>query len=185
MLISLFSGMRASELAQLKLDSVRHERGVLVIAVEEETKTSGSQRIIPLHSILIDRGLDTLVEELRAKRATHLFPDWYRKGMDAKSRAMTKGTPTLNHYFPHFIPRRFNDSYLPDVGINDTRKTWHSFRHTFKTGLARAGVSRSLQDGLCGHADNSAGGAYIHDTSIEALKDAVEKLHFDGFKLSA
>jgi Phage integrase family. len=78
-----------------------------------------------------------------------------------------------------------NDSYLPDVGINDTRKTRHSFRHTFKTGLARAGVSRSLQDGLCDHADNSVGGAYIHDTSIEALKDAVEKLHFDGFKLSA
>jgi integrase len=185
MLISLFSGMRASELAQLKLDSIRHERGVLVIAVEEETKNSGSQRIIPLHSFLIERGLEALIDVLRAKGTVHLFPDWYRKGMDAKSRAQAKGTPTLNHYFPHFIPRRFNDSYLPDVGINDTRKTWHSFRHTFKTGLARAGVSRSIQDGLCGHTDNSAGGAYIHDTSIEALKDAVEKLHFDGFKLSA
>lgn len=104
MLISLFSGMRASELVQLKLDSIRHERGVFVIAVEEETKNSGSQRIIPLHSFLIERGLEALVAELRAKRTTHLFPDWYRKGIDAKSRAKIKGTPTLNHYFPRFIP---------------------------------------------------------------------------------
>jgi site-specific recombinase XerD len=98
---------------------------------------------------------------------------------------MIKGSPTLNLYFPHFIPKRFNDTYLPEVGIQDSRKSWHSFRHTFKTGLARAGVPRSIQDGLCGHADYSAGGVYIHETSIEALKDAVEKLHFDGFKLSA
>jgi len=62
MLISLFSGMRASELAQLKLDSIRHERGVLVFVVEEETKTSGSQRIIPLHSLLISRPLTSRFE---------------------------------------------------------------------------------------------------------------------------
>jgi integrase len=184
MLISLFSGMRASELAQLKLDSIRHERGVLVFAVEEETKNSGSQRIIPLHSFLLERGLEKLVEDLRAKRTTHLFPNWHRKGIEAKSRAMTRGTPTLNLYFPHFIPKRFNDTYLPEVGIQDSRKSWHSFRHTFKTGLARAGVARHIQDDLCGHTDNSAGGAYIHETSVEALKNAVEQLQFDGFKLT-
>ena len=39
MIISLFSGMRASELAQMQLNSIRTERGVLVFAVEEETKT--------------------------------------------------------------------------------------------------------------------------------------------------
>ena len=50
--------MRANELAQLKLNSLRHERGILVFAIEEETKTSGSQRIIPLHSVLIKRGLE-------------------------------------------------------------------------------------------------------------------------------
>jgi hypothetical protein len=41
MVISLFGGMRASELAQTKLDSIRTERGVLVLAIEEETKNIG------------------------------------------------------------------------------------------------------------------------------------------------
>jgi hypothetical protein len=50
-LVALFSGTRASELAQIKLDSVRTERGVLVVAVEEATKNLGSQRIVPVHSV--------------------------------------------------------------------------------------------------------------------------------------
>jgi hypothetical protein len=41
-----------------------------------------------------------------------------------------------------------------------------------------------MQDDLCGHADNSAGAGYVHDTSVEAMKEAIEKLTFDGFKLA-
>jgi hypothetical protein len=38
MLLSLHTGLRAIELAQVKLDSIRTARGVLVIAVEEQLK---------------------------------------------------------------------------------------------------------------------------------------------------
>ena len=184
MLISLFTGMRASELGQIKLDSIRHERGVLVFAVEEMTKTSGSKRLIPVHSMLIELGLDKRVAELRRAQQTHLFPNWHRDCEDTRRKTEGNGKPPMiNHFYPRFIPRRFNTTYMPKVGIHDSRKVWHSFRHTFKTGLARAGVSRSVQDDLCGHDDNSAGAAYIHDTSIEAMKEAIEKLRFDGFEL--
>jgi integrase len=183
-LVSLFSGMRASELAQIKLDSVRTERGTLVFAIEEETKNAGSQRIVPVHSKLIALGLGKHVENLRLKGGTHLFPDWYQKGMSAKARATRgDGKATLNHYFPRFIPKKFNNWHLPKVGIDDGRKTWHSFRHTFKTGLALAGVAKSIQDELCGHADYSAGAGYVHGMSIEARKEAIERLRFDGFGL--
>lgn len=181
MLISLFSGARASELAQMKLDSFRTERGVRVFVIEESTKTAGSQRIVPVHSKLIELGLEKRVKELRGGGATHLFPGWYAKGMEAKQEALAKGGATLNHYFPRFIPKRFNDTYLPSVGIHDSRKAWHSFRHTFKTGLSRAGVVKSIRDELAGHADESAGAVYIHEGSVEALKEAIEKLEFDGF----
>ncbi|MEA2983299.1 MAG: hypothetical protein QOF09_5122 [Alphaproteobacteria bacterium] len=185
-LISLFSGMRASELAQMKLDSVRTERGVLVFAVEEATKTLGSQRLIPVHSALLDAGLAARVADLRQQGETHLFPVWYRQAMQSKERtAKSGGNSAVNHYFPRFIPKRFNDSYLPKIGIADRRKSWHSFRHTFKTGLDRAGVPRSMQDDLCGHADHSAGAGYVHGASVEAMKEAIEKLKFDGFSLSA
>jgi hypothetical protein len=42
--------MRASKLAQVRLNSVRTERGVLVIAFEEKAKKLGSKRLIPVHS---------------------------------------------------------------------------------------------------------------------------------------
>lgn len=185
MIISLFGGHRASELAQIRLDSVRHERGILCFAIEEVTKNKGSKRLIPVHSKLIELGIEKQVALLRKDGKTHLFPEWYRKGMEAKAKA-SNGTAaaTLNHYFPRFLPKVFNNSYLPIVGINDRRKSWHSFRHTFKTGLARAGVVKGIRDDLCGHKDYSAGAAYVHETSVEAMRDAIEKLHFDGLDLS-
>ncbi len=183
-LISLFSGLRASELAQLKLDSVRHNQDILVFEVEEETKNAGSLRVVPVHSFLIGRGIEKLVADLRRKKQTHLFPQWYRDGMETRANALKKGESTLNHYFPRFIPRRFNNTYLPNAGVQDSRKKWHSFRHTFKTGLARAGVVRSVRDDLCGHVDNSAGAGYVHETSVAVMKAAIEKLKFDGFVLT-
>ena len=183
MVVSLFGGMRATELAQVKLDSIRTERGVLVIGIEEHTKNIGSRRLIPVHSRLTALGFDKHVADLRKRKQSHLFPVWYREGMAAKAKA-PKETATIDHYFPRFLPRRFNVTYLPKVGIVDSRKTWHSFRHTFKTGLAMAGVAKDMRDQLCGHADNSAGAAYVHGGSVEAMKAAIEKLTFDGFALA-
>ena len=112
------------------------------------------------------------------------IPVWHREGMAAKAKA-PRETATIDHYFPRYLPRRFNVTYLPKVGIVDSRKTWHSFRHTFKTGLAMAGVARDMRDQLCGHADNSAGAAYVHGGSVEAMKAAIELLTFDGFAVAS
>ena len=187
-ILALFTGARPSELAQVKLDSIRDERGVLVLKIEEETKNAGSQRLIPIHSKLTALGLGTYLDKLRKAGETHLFPVWFRQGCDAKKKAEAKAKETgiaitLNQHFPKFIPRRFNVTYLPSVGINDNRKNFYSFRHTFKTGLALAGVTKDLRDYLCGHKDGSAGAAYIHDVSIKAMKRAIEMLSFDGFSI--
>ena len=91
-----------------------------------------------------------------AKGATHLFPNWYRKGIEAKQNAIKGGKVTLNHYFPRF-PKTFNVTTKKNISINDKRKTFHSFRHTFKSGLKDVGVHTSMRDDLCGHADGSAG----------------------------
>jgi integrase len=182
MVLSLFGGMRASELAQVKLNSVRTERSILVIAIEEETKNIGSQRLVPVHSKVLALGFEKYVANLRKKKETHLFPMWYRQGMDAKAKA-PKETATLDHYFPRFLPRRFNVTYLSRVGIVDDRKSWHSFRHTFKSGLRMAGVPKDMRDALAGHSDNSAGAGYEHGQAVEAMKTAIELLKFDGFLL--
>ena len=182
MVVSLFGGMRASELAQVKLDSVRTERSVLVVAIEEATKNIGSQRLVPVHSKLLALGFKEYVAGLRKRKQTHLFPEWYRQGMEAKAKA-PRDTATLDHYFPRFLPRRFNVTYLRKVGIVDDRKSWHSFRHTFKSGLRMAGVPKDMRDAFAGHSDNSAGAGYEHGQAVEAMKAAIELLKFDGFTL--
>lgn len=183
MLIALFSGMRASELAQIELDNIRTERGVLLFGIDK-SKTK-QPRLVPVHSALIALGLNDLVKELRRQGEQHLLPDWYSRGMKAKAAAAASGKPALlNEYFPRFIPKWFNRSYLPEVGIHDARKTFHSFRHTFKTALAMAGVEKSRRDDLCGHRDDSAGAGYIHGTSIQSLQEAVEMIAYDGFELA-
>jgi integrase len=182
MLISLFAGTRASETAQLELNSIRHERGILVFRVEEETKNLNSQRLIPVHQTLIDLGLEWRIKSLRSKGQTHLFPEWYAKGCASKERAEKNGKNALNLHFPKFLPRRFNVTYLPKVGIADDRKSWHSWRHTFRTAMELAGISKPIADLLMGHADGSMASVYTHERSVEKLKEAIDKLQFDGFQ---
>lgn len=179
-LIALHTGFRASEIGQLRLDSVRHERGVLAFAVEEQVKTRGSVRLTPVHSTLIRLGIESRIAALRAAGETHLFPDWYRK---ATALPKSGADRARNIPYSQVLPRWFNRTYLPSVGINDDRKVFHSFRHTLKTALSRAGVSRSISDDITGHDDQTAGGKYVHETSIEAMRDALEMIHLDGFTL--
>lgn len=176
-LIALHTGFQASELAQIKLDSFRHERGVIVFAVEEEVKTRGSTRLTPVHGTLVRLGRQQRAAELRTAGHAHLFPEWFqcgealRKARDAK----------VNQPYSQIIPRWFNRTCLPSVGITDERKVFHSFRHTHKTALSRAGVPRSISDDITGHEDRSiGGGTYVHETSVEAMRDALKTLHFDG-----
>jgi integrase len=183
MLIALFSGMRAGEIAQIKLDSVRTERGILVFAIEEQTKTRGSRRITPVHSTLIRLGLSERITELRRNRQTHLFPEWFGKAQARIASAREAGRD-VNTPYSQVIPRWFNRTYLPSIGIHDDRKVFHCFRHTLKTALSRAGVSRSISDDITGHEDSTAGGKYIHENSIEAMKEAIERVRFDGFPLA-
>jgi hypothetical protein len=42
-----------------------------------------------------------------------------------------------------------------------------------------------MRDQLCGHAYNSAGAAYVHGGSVEAMKAAIELLTFDGFAVAS
>jgi integrase len=181
LLLALFTGARASELGQLKLDSVRHQRDVLVLVIEEETKNIGSQRVIPVHSTLIALGFQKYIDRLRAKGETHVFPKWHAKASAARERTKANSKSAL--HYSRYIPRRFNVTVLGSVGITDPRKRFHSFRHSFKTALKDAGVEKAMRDSLAGHSDPSVGGSYEHTDAIEQRKIAIEKLRFDGFTL--
>jgi len=177
-LIALFTGMRGGEIAQLTLEGIKRERGELVFTVGGKLKNEGSRRIVPVHSTLSALGLERRIERLRKTGKTFLFPEWYARAEEIMTNAARKGHTTQSAY-AEVIPKAFNRFLLKQVEITDTRKVFHSFRHTFKTSLSHAGVSREVNDVLTGHHDNSAGAGYVHDISIDRMKKAIEKLHFD------
>jgi integrase len=161
LLLALYTGARSSsELARIRLSDVYQEQGINVIHLALASKNVRSKRIVPIHRDLVELGFLDYLKSLRASGSTRLFADWEPE--DA-------------------INRWFLRSYRSEVGINDRRKVFHSFRHTLKTALARHGVNRDVSDLITGHADQSVAATYITDASVtmvEAMADGLNRVRF-------
>jgi integrase len=158
LLLALYTGARSAEIARIKLADIYEEQGKLVIHLSGATKNVRSKRLVPVHQKLIEFGLSDYAAKLKAKGEERLFPDW-------------EPEDSINRWFLR--------SFRNEVGIVDEGKVFHSFRHTLKTALARAGVPRDVSDKITGHADQSVAGVYIHDPMIKAMSDAINKLDFE------
>ncbi|MBO0343897.1 site-specific integrase [Roseibium sp. CAU 1637] len=89
-LILLLTGTRPGELGQLDLNDIQERDGISYlflrpfdprngqVALEDvkRFKTESSQRVIPLHPLLFDLGLQERIEELREIDCPVLFPEW-------------------------------------------------------------------------------------------------------------
>jgi integrase len=163
LLVALYTGARSSsEIARIRLCDIYEEQGVPVIMLALASKNQHSKRLVPIHDDLVRLGFLDFVERLRRKSKERLFPDW-----DPEDK----------------INRWFLRSYRAEVGINDRRKVFHSFRHTLKTALARYGVNRDISDLITGHKDQSVGGIYIGDASVTMVKAMAEGLNRVDFDL--
>lgn len=163
MLLALYTGARSSsEIARIRLCDVFEEQGVPVIMLALASKNQHSKRLVPIHKKLIELGFLGHVAALRKRDQERLYPDWEPEDK---------------------INRWFLRSYRNEVGINDGRKVFHSFRHTLKTALARYGVNRDVSDLITGHKDQSVGGIYIGDASVTMVKAMAEGLNRVEFNL--
>lgn len=162
LLLALYTGARSSsEIARVKLSDIYEEQGIKVVHLVEATKNVRSKRIVPIHAALIDLGFLAYVEQLRRKGQERLFPDW-------------EPGDKINRWFLR--------TYKKSIGINDSRKVFHSFRNTLKTALARHGVNRDVSDLITGHKDQSVGGIYIGDqavTMVQAMHDSLNRVAFN------
>ncbi|MDH6268259.1 integrase [Rhizobium sp. SG_E_25_P2] len=160
-LLALYTGARSSsEIRRVKLADIYEEQGILVIDLIEASKNVQSKRVVPVHKDLIDLGFVEHVEKLRKDGKTKLFPSWEPEGK---------------------INRWFLRTYKQECGINDSRKVFHSFRHSLKTALARYGVNRDVSDLITGHKDQSVGGIYISQqalTMVQAMSDGIDRVDF-------
>lgn len=172
-LLALFTGCRVEELAQLLVEDIHHvdDRGYYLDinddAEHAKLKNTSSRRRIPLHVSLLDCGFLDYVESVRSRR--FLFPE-------------LKPNPRgkLGGYFSNFF-----SGYLRErVGITDSRKVLHSFRHTFKDMCRNVGIDEAVHDALTGHTAPSAGRKYGNGQyPLAPLFDAIDQFEVSGLDL--
>lgn len=150
-LMSLFTGARMGELAQLLVADVRQDRGRWIIHITREgdiaktTKTKGSQRVLPVHSELERLGFIEFHASSISNDNSRLFPE-----IKPDSRGQLAG-----HY------SRFWGRYVKRIGVkNDATINFHSFRHGMADALRRAGYRDEEFGYLLGHTKATTTGRY-------------------------
>jgi integrase len=173
-LLALFTGARIEELAQLLVNDVHYLEGlghyvnITDEAQHSHLKNSASRRRIPVHPVLTVCGFIDYVA--RMKPAKFLFPH-------------LKPNPRgkLGGYFSNF----FSGYLRKKVKISDSRKVFHSFRHTFKDACRAVGIEEAVHDALTGHTAVSAGRKYGNEQyPLEPLFEAMECFEIPSLDLS-
>lgn len=149
------TGMRLSELIELKSDSVDLYNGTVKVLGKRN-----KERLIPLHKLFL-KSLENYTE-VREKEFTNLEHDFLF--------VTDKG----NKLYEKFVYRVVN-KYLNFITTAE-KKSPHILRHTFATHLLNRGADLNAIKELLGHANLSATQVYTHNT-FEKLKTIYKQAH--------
>nr|WP_269617907.1 site-specific integrase [Marortus sp. BJYM1] len=160
-LLALYTGCRLGELCQLRGKNVASANGTSYIDICESgvdmLKTKNSTRKIPLHPHVVELGF---VEFAAARGSDYLF-----------------NVNPVNGKRSHYPSRQFG-TFKKNLGLG-TKKTFHSFRHTFRDSLSDADVRDSIVVALMGHSDESITfKTYGSDAKLNQLSQAIGQLDF-------
>lgn len=168
-LLGLFTGARLEELGQALVSDIREEDGVVFLAITTEgggktLKTKTSRRVVPLHPWLIRLGFLAYVGERQKAGAPHLFPG-------LRPDQFGKRTGNWSKWWGR---------YVRDIGITDSRKVFHSFRHGFKAACRAAEIEEEVHDAITGHAGGGVGRRYGKNSiPLKVLDKAMRRVSFD------
>jgi integrase len=166
-LLGLYTGMRLEEVCQLHVADIITLDNIACININDEygdkkLKTPAAKRIIPIHSILVER-LSFLdhVDCQKKNEQVRLFPELKKQ----------------SGRYSHYVSRWFGD-YLIKVGVKtqESRKVFHSFRHTFANACKKAGVEEYKAREFLGHDVSNKSityGRYGKKYSVKVLLEEV------------
>ncbi|WLB91327.1 site-specific integrase [Bradyrhizobium japonicum USDA 135] len=181
-LLALFNGARQGELAGLKASNIGQDANtpLLFIVADRKAgkrvKTKVSERVIPVHPLLVRLGFLDYVEE-RRRQGEHawLFPTV----APDQGRALSAWSKWFGRYL------------RTTVGIKDTDRVFHSFRHGVKDALRRGRVDVEAREALLGHSGSTSAVSRGYGASemlerwgVKVLRDAVAKIEYVGLDLS-
>ncbi len=180
-LMSLFSGARLNELAQIRLDDIKVEQDVYYIQTagkeshpQQSLKNPQSKRRIPIHPKLKELGFLNLVQHQRKKGAEFLFSSLKFQNKNGFGGAVSNA-------FGYYLDNT--------VKITGKGKVFHSFRHTVRPKLRdECKLTREYIDALCGWEDGSGNAGtqnYAHreNIPIKKLYAAISKLQYPFLEL--
>jgi integrase len=175
-LIALYTGARLGEIAQLLTDDVRQVHGVWCLHITREggngksTKTDGSQRLVPMHSKLIEIGFLQYHAKMKRRKAKQLFE------VQPDARGFFSGKPSSF----------FND-YFAAIGVKlDKSVNFHSFRHGIADAFRSAGYLDEQFACLLGHSKASTTGRYgiLPEGVLAERVRMIEAVEYPGLNLS-
>jgi integrase len=167
-LLALYSGARIEEICQLHIADITIESPYPHYKIDDSfkgqhIKNSNSRRTIPIHPELLELGFARLIAEKKQQGEIKLF------GYLVPQREQ------LSHK-----PSQWFSKYKRGLGITDSRKVFHSFRHTMVDSLKQVRAHDYEIKALLGHQN----GSVTHDiygaieTPINLISDMVAVLSF-------
>jgi len=165
------TGARVGEIAQLWGSRVTTINGIPIIRISPAEdggtiKNAGSERDVPLHPAIIERGFLEFVKT-RPKGG----PLFYG-GKNAMPRP--RQSETAGHASDGVINRV--REWIRENGFDNPRKApSHAFRHWFKTKCADLDIPDSVADAIQGHTDQSAAAGY-RKISLAKMAEAIRKI---------
>lgn len=160
-IIGMYQGMRLDEICQLYLSDIVIVDDVPCISVNsvanKKLKNTASERIIPIHPMLVRLGFRGYIDEVRSQNRERL---WSK---------LTKKRDGYSQDFGKWY-QRFNRRYVTD----NPKRVFHSFRHSLADRLKQAGVQETLIAEILGHSIESVtmgryGKRYQPKVLLEAL----------------
>jgi len=74
---------------------------------------------------------------------------------------------------------RWFGRHLDNLGINDSGKVFHSFRHLIKDKLRDCYVDEGVSDRILGHSNSSISRRYGNGYSLKVSNNAIQKIKYD------
>lgn len=171
-LISIFGGLRQSEVAGLDAnDIIKSQDGNWCIDIndrgDKKLKSKNGQRIIPIHPVLLKAGI---VELAQRRTGGKLFPDI---------------RPYKGKY-GHQVSKDFA-KYRRSLGINGAGQTFHGIRHSVISKLWSAGIPEAHTAAIAGHqrGERESYIRYAKKNDLRPLVTAIKTINYGRVKLPA
>jgi integrase len=167
--------LRSSDIAERAYvddAGVEHRSWFITITSDDSAgltlKNAASERVVPVHATLVDRGLLAFVAASQRAKEPRLFPR-------LRPNVYGRLTAKWGEWF---------DSYLrKSCGVTDRRMVFHSFRHTFKHYARHVGVNEGIQRQIMGHSSGDAADQYGSGYSLWQLVGGMSLFAVPGLSL--